>query len=72
MSANDREQKKMQTPIGISMFKGEQVRLSRRWADARFDNIVYFTEHEKGGHFAAMEAPEAFVHDLRESFRSLR
>ena len=72
MADNDREQQKMQTPMGISMFSGEQVRLSRRWADARFDNIVHFAEHEKGGHFAAMEAPEAFVDDLRETFRSLR
>lgn len=72
MSANDMTPQKIQTPIGISMFKGEQVRLSRRWADARFDNIMHFAEHKKGGHFAAMEAPEAFVYDLRESFRSLR
>lgn len=72
MGANDRSQQTMKTATSISMFKGEQLRLSRRWAESRFDNIVHFAEHEKGGHFAAMEAPEAFVNDVRESFRSLR
>ena len=60
------------TPTGISMFPGEQMRLSRRWAERRFAELVHFNEPERGGHFAAMENPEAFVADVRSTFRSLR
>ncbi|SPJ26481.1 epoxide hydrolase family protein [Palleronia abyssalis] len=65
-------QAKVPTPAGISMFAGEQVRLSQRWADSRFDRITHFAEHSRGGHFAALEAPESLVADLRETVRSLR
>ena len=41
----------MRTPAGISMFPGELVRLSRRWAEAHFTNLVHFGEPGQGGHF---------------------
>ncbi|GHG32452.1 epoxide hydrolase family protein [Paracoccus aerius] len=62
----------MRIPAGISMFRGEQVRLSRRWAEARFERLVHFAEHARGGHFAALERPDAFVKDLRSTFEVLR
>jgi microsomal epoxide hydrolase len=62
----------LQLPTGISMFPGEQVRLSRRWAERRFANLVHFNELDRGGHFAAMENPAAFVGEVRSTFRSLR
>ena len=62
----------MQTPAGISMFPGEQIRLSRRWAERRFAKLIYFSEPERGGHFAALEQPESFVHEVRATFRQLR
>ena len=62
----------MQTPTAISMFLGEQVRLSRRWAEQRFANLIHFNELEHGGHFAAMEQPALFTSELRASFRKLR
>ena len=62
----------MQTPTGISIFPGEQIRLSRRWAERRFARLVHFNELDRGGHFAAMEQPAAFVDELRTTFRSLR
>ena len=62
----------MTTPAGISMFRREQVRLSRRWAEARFDNLVHFAEHAEGGHFAALERPDALVGDLRVTFATMR
>ncbi|WP_217176894.1 epoxide hydrolase family protein [Streptomyces sp. AC495_CC817] len=43
----------------------------RRWAERDHD-IVRWTELERGGHFLALEAPEALVEDLREFFRELR
>jgi microsomal epoxide hydrolase len=59
----------MPTPAGISMFPGEQLRLSRRWAERRFADLVHFNELEQGGHFAAMEQPAEFVAELRATFR---
>jgi pimeloyl-ACP methyl ester carboxylesterase len=62
----------MATPTGISMFPGEQLRLSKRWAERRFGNLLHFNELERGGHFAAMEQPAVFVEEVRSTFRLLR
>lgn len=62
----------MHIPAGISMFPGEQIRLSRRWAESRFDTLLHFNEPERGGHFAALEQPGPFVDGLRATFQSLR
>jgi pimeloyl-ACP methyl ester carboxylesterase len=59
-------------PTGCSIYPHEIFRPSRRWAEKRFTNIVYWNELEKGGHFAAFEQPEIFVKELRDSFRKLR
>jgi hypothetical protein len=56
---------------GVSMFPGEQVRLSRRWAETRFADLRYFGEAASGGHFAAMENPAAFVEHVRVTFRGV-
>jgi epoxide hydrolase len=62
----------MQTPTGISMFPGEQMRLSRRWAESRFSTLLHFNEPEHGGHFAALEQPELFIDEVRATFRTLQ
>ena len=62
----------MATPAGISMFPGEQLRLSKRWAERRFASLVHFNEPTRGGHFAAMEQPAVFVDELRATFQALR
>jgi epoxide hydrolase len=62
----------MKTPAGISMFPGEQVRLSRRWAERRFEKLVHFNELDRGGHFAALEQPKLFIDEVRQTFESLR
>jgi pimeloyl-ACP methyl ester carboxylesterase len=59
-------------PTGCSIFPKEIIRCSRRWAEKRFHNIVYWNELEKGGHFAAFEQPETFVNEVRSCFRALR
>ena len=43
----------------------------RRLAE-RDHNVVHWSEFERGGHFAAMEAPEFLVGDVRAFFRGLR
>ena len=60
------------TPTGCSIFPKEIVRISRRWAESRFSDIRYWNELDRGGHFAAFEQPELFVHELRSFFRLVR
>jgi epoxide hydrolase len=43
----------------------------RRFAD-RVHNVVRWSEFDRGGHFAALEAPDLMVRDLRDFFRPLR
>ncbi len=59
-------------PVGCSLFPKEILRTSRRWAEKRFHNLIYWNELPEGGHFAAFEQPELFVGELRDAFRCLR
>jgi hypothetical protein len=34
--------------------------------------IAHWSEFDRGGHFAAMETPDALVEDIRTFFRGLR
>jgi pimeloyl-ACP methyl ester carboxylesterase len=43
----------------------------RPFAD-QANNVVRWTEFDRGGHFAALEAPDLLTADVREFFRSLR
>jgi pimeloyl-ACP methyl ester carboxylesterase len=57
------------TPTGVANF-AEDVAI-RRYAE-RANNIVHWSEFDRGGHFAAMEAPDLLVGDVRAFFRGLR
>ena len=43
-----------------------------RQVDEREHHLVHWTEHARGGHFAALEAPDLLLEDLRAFFRPLR
>jgi epoxide hydrolase len=59
-------------PTGASIFPKEVPRPSRRWAEKRYTDIRYWNELNKGGHFAAFEQPDLFVHEVRSFFRQVR
>jgi pimeloyl-ACP methyl ester carboxylesterase len=59
-------------PVGCSIFPKEVFRCSRRWAEKRYQKLVYWNELERGGHFAAFEQPETFVSEVRACFRQVR
>jgi len=42
----------------------------RRFAD-KINNVVRWSEFDRGGHFAALEAPDLLTADVREFFRNL-
>ena len=56
-------------PTGVAVFPMDIT--IRSIAESQH-NIVHWTEFDRGGHFAAMEAPDLLVADIREFFRSLR
>jgi epoxide hydrolase len=58
-------------PVGCSIFPKEIFRCSRRWAEKRYEKLVYWNELERGGHFAAFEQPETFVSEVRACFRQV-
>jgi len=57
------------TPVGVAVFAEDYA--IRRIAE-QGNNIVHWTEFDRGGHFAAMEAPDLLVGDVRAFFRGLR
>lgn len=63
---------KIEMPVGCSIFPKEIFRTSRRWAEKRFTNLIYWNELDKGGHFAAFEQPQLYLEEIRNCFRGLR
>ena len=59
-------------PLGYAAFPKEIRRPPRSIAEKTYTDIRQWTEMPKGGHFAAMEQPEALARDIQEFFRALR
>ena len=59
-------------PVGCSIFPKEIFRSSKRWGEKHFDDLIYWNDLDKGGHFAAFEQPETFVEEVRNCFRQVR
>jgi epoxide hydrolase len=55
-------------PAGATIVPFELFGPSRRWAEKKLKNIVFWNEPARGGHFLAMERPETFVADVRACF----
>ena len=62
---------RVEVPTAYAAFPKEIVRPPRSWAE-RVYNIRRWTVMPAGGHFAALEEPQALVDDLRAFFRDLR
>jgi pimeloyl-ACP methyl ester carboxylesterase len=56
-------------PTGVAVF-AEDVSI-RRFADEA-NTIVHWSEFDRGGHFAALEAPDLLVEDIRAFFGKIR
>ena len=67
IGADDR----VRVPTGYAAFPREITRPPRSLAEQRYD-IVHWTEMERGGHFAALEQPEALAADVLAFLRPLR
>ncbi|KAH6674276.1 alpha beta-hydrolase [Halenospora varia] len=53
--------------FGASIFPKEVFNVPRWWAKTSIaQNIVFWREHDKGGHFASVERPDVLVKDIRD------
>ncbi|MFJ9619462.1 epoxide hydrolase family protein [Streptomyces noursei] len=52
-------------PSAVSVFPKEPFRRPRSWVQARFSDLRYWNELDRGGHFPSLEVPQAFVGELR-------
>ncbi|GHO98994.1 multidrug MFS transporter [Reticulibacter mediterranei] len=62
---------RVEVPTGVAVFPAE-IPVPPRSLAQRLYNIQRWTEMSAGGHFAALEQPQALVEDIRAFFRPLR
>ena len=58
-------------PVGIARFRYEEPFPPRKFIERGF-NIQHWSEFSEGGHFPAMEKPEALAGDIRDFFSGIR
>jgi len=58
-----------EVPSGVAVFPTD---FGVRSIAERDHNVVHWSEFTRGGHFAAMEAPDLLIDDVRTFFRGLR
>ncbi|RFU41736.1 epoxide hydrolase [Actinomadura logoneensis] len=59
-------------PVGVAVFPHDIFLPVRRFADRDLPSLTHWTEFDSGGHFAALERPDALVDDVRAFFRTVR
>jgi microsomal epoxide hydrolase len=65
------DNQRIEVPTAYARFPREILHPPRAWAE-RMYNIRRWTEMPAGGHFAALEEPQALAADIRAFFRDLR
>jgi microsomal epoxide hydrolase len=63
---------RVEVPTGYTAFPKEILRPPRSVAERMYADIRRWTVMPKGGHFAALEQPDALAAEIREFFRPLR
>ncbi|MEU5160475.1 epoxide hydrolase [Streptomyces sp. NPDC020875] len=64
------EEQASDVPLAVSLFTVQDIALRRD--EERINNVVRWHDHDRGGHFAAMEAPDLLLADVREFFSAYR
>jgi pimeloyl-ACP methyl ester carboxylesterase len=59
-------------PVGFTAFPGEIFPAPRSWVETAYPTLAYYSEADRGGHFAAWEEPDVFVNEMRAAFFPLR
>jgi pimeloyl-ACP methyl ester carboxylesterase len=66
------EGKRVEVPTACALFPAEFLAWPPRGYVERMYNIQRWTQMSRGGHFAAMEAPQLLIDDIRAFARTLR
>jgi microsomal epoxide hydrolase len=66
------EGKTVDVPMGYAAFPKEILHPPRSVAARMYSDIRRWTQMDRGGHFAALEQPDALAREIREFFRPLR
>lgn len=62
---------RVSVPAALTTYPHDIEKHPRPWAEVRFSNIVRWRAPSAGGHFPALEMPDAFVRDLREGLAAV-
>ena len=57
-------------PLGFSWFPKEIAPVPRAWT-ATTGDLVFFRQHDSGGHFAALEKPEVLLRDVEDFIKEV-
>ena len=57
-------QSRIEVPTAVAVFPRELIKNPRAWVAAHC-NLVHWSVQPRGGHFAALEAPQLLIQDLR-------
>jgi pimeloyl-ACP methyl ester carboxylesterase len=71
-SATAQKTTDIKVPVAITVFPHEIYQAPKTWAQRAYPSLSYYSEVNKGGHFAAWEQPQLFSEELRSAFRPLR
>jgi epoxide hydrolase len=58
-------------PLGVAQFPNDLASI-RAFAEHQHANIVCWNQYDRGGHYAAHDAPDLLVGDIRQFFATLR
>ena len=67
-----RDGRRVEVPTACALFPAEMLAWPPRSYVERLYNVRRWTEMPRGGHFAALEAPELLIEDIRAFARTLR
>ena len=62
------EGQKISVPVGYSEFPKEILKPPKSLAENMYSNLLHWSVMQKGGHFAAMEEPEALAKEVFSFF----
>jgi len=64
--------RRIEVPVGVASFPREFIPWAPRSFIEKGYNVTHWTDMPRGGHFAAFEAPDLFVEDVRAFARTLK
>src|SRR5262252_3701075 len=56
-------------PVAVSAFGEEIYQAPKSWAEKAYPKLIFYSKHDKGGHFAAWEKTADFTADMRAAFK---